>query len=134
MKVSMFYGKPVESTAGKKGYVISVNANAGRLECLVCADEDEKEFFVDLKNVISIDGKIVYEDRDSAFKASKPVRLGRAGFDENGKYLGNLEDYVFSGNKLLKAKIGKKKLPRRGADKRRRNHNKEHEKTEVRRR
>ena len=40
MKVSDLYGKKIESTACKKGYIISVNANAGRLECLICADED----------------------------------------------------------------------------------------------
>lgn len=112
MKVSDFYGKKVESTDGKKGYVISVNANAGRLECLICADEDENEFAVDIKNIISCElHKIIYEDRESAIKASKPIRLGCAGFDEKGIYLGNLEEYTFSKTKLLKAKIGKKTYP-----------------------
>ena len=109
MKISEFYGKKVESTAGKKGYVISVNANAGKLECLICADEDENEFAVDIKNIVSAENNlIIYEDRESAIKASRPLRLGCAGFDEKGVYLGNLEEYTFSKNKLLKAKIGKK--------------------------
>lgn len=115
MNVSEFYGKKVESTAGKKGYVISVNAYAGKLECLICADEDENEFAVDVKNIVTLENNlIVYEDRESAIKASKPLRLGCAGFDEKGVYLGNLEEYTFSKNKLLKAKIGKKTYPAEG--------------------
>ena len=105
MKVSDLYGKKIESTAGKKGYIISVNANAGRLECLICADEDENEFAVDINSIVSVENnKIIYEDRESAIKAAKPLRLGCAGFDENGAYLGFLEEYTFSKNKLLKAK------------------------------
>ena len=112
MKVSDLYGKNIESTACKKGYIISVNANAGRLECLICADEDENEFVVDINSIVSVENnKIIYEDRESAIKAAKPLRLGCAGFDENGAYLGFLEEYTFSKNKLLKAKIGKKTYP-----------------------
>ncbi len=108
MNVSIFYGKPIESTAGKKGYVISVRAAADKLKCLICADENEKEFAVDVKNIIKIGDKIVYEDRDDAIKNSYSVRLGCAGFDESGRYLGNVEEITFKGDKLLKAKIGAK--------------------------
>lgn len=114
MNVSEIYGKKIESTAGKKGYVISVNAIDGVLECFICADENEKEFAVDVKNIVSIGEKIVYEDRENTFKKSKPLRLGRAGFDEHGKYLGILEEYSFKGNKLSKIKIGKKNYPAEG--------------------
>lgn len=114
MKISSIYGKKVESTAGRRGYVISVNANGGRLECLVCADEEENEFSIDVKNIISIDNKIIYEDRERAIKTAKPLRLGCAGFDEKGNYLGILEEFTYSKNKLLKAKIGKKTYPAEG--------------------
>lgn len=114
MNVSEIYGKKVESTAGKKGYVISVNVIGGILECFICADENEKEFAVDVKNVISIGEKIIYEDRESAIKKSEPIRLGRAGFDEHGKYLGTLKDFSFKGNKLSRVKIGKKNYPADG--------------------
>lgn len=111
MNVSLFYGKLTESTAGKKGYVLSVRANAEKLIGLICADENEKEFFVDIKNIVKIGERIIYEDRESQVKNSRPVRLGCAGFDEEGKYLGTVEEITFSGNKLLKAKIGKKTYP-----------------------
>ena len=111
MKISDLYGKKVESTAGRRGYVVSVNANGDRLECLICADSDENEFAVDLQNVLSVGDKIIFEDRDSAIKNSRPLRLGRAGFDEKGAFLGKLEEFTFNRKKLLKAKIGKKNYP-----------------------
>ena len=114
MVVSEIYGKKIESTNGKKGYVISVNANAGVLVCFICADENEKEFAVDVKNVICIGEKIIYEDRENVIKSSTPLRLGRAGFDEQGKYLGVLEEYTFKNNKLSRIKIGKKNYPAEG--------------------
>ena len=90
MKISELYGKKVESTAGKSGYVVSCNGAAGKLVCLLCADEEEKE---------------------TAIKTSKPIRLGRAGFNEAGKYLGNLSDLDFNGTKIQRAKIGKRNYP-----------------------
>ena len=92
MKLSLFYGKKVVSTDGKCGYVLSVNANGGVLECLRCADEDENEFYIDIKNIVSVGDKIIYEDRARAIKASKPLRLGCAGYDERGVFLGNVTE------------------------------------------
>lgn len=108
MNVSLLYGKKVVSTEGRRGYVISVNAAAGRIECLTCADEDENEFLIDMKNVLKIGDTILFEDRDRAIKSAKPVLLGRAGYNEAGDFLGTLEDMTYSGNKILKVKIGKK--------------------------
>lgn len=111
MKISEIYGKTVQSTTGKRGYVITVKANGDRLECLVCADEDENEFVVDINNVVKFGNPIIFNDRESAIKSAVALRLGRASFDEMGKYLGNLEEYLFDGKTLLKAKIGKKNYP-----------------------
>lgn len=111
MKVSHLFGKKVISTQGKEGYVISVNAADGKLECLICADENEREFAVDVKNILSAEEKIVFDDRDTAIKKAAPLRLGRAGFDEKGNFLGTLEEFTVEGNRLLKAKIGKKTYP-----------------------
>lgn len=114
MKISEIYGKRVESTAGKSGYVIAIKANGQILECLICADENENEFTVDINNIVKFGEVIIFNDRESAIKSALPIRLGRAGFDECGKYLGNLEEYLFEGNTILKAKIGKKNYPAEG--------------------
>ena len=50
-------------------------------------------------------------ERETAITASKPIRLGRAGFNENGKYLGNLNDLDLKGAKIQRVKIGKKNYP-----------------------
>lgn len=111
MVISELYGKNVESTSGRKGYVISVNGSSGKVECLVCADGEENEFFVDFRDIVSIGAKIVYEDRSAEMKKAKPIKIGLAAYDDGGKFLGNVEDYSLSGEKIVVAKIGKKSYP-----------------------
>lgn len=110
MKVSEFFGKRVLSTSGKEGYVISVNASGKNLY-LLCADDSEREFAVDVKSVKSVGTKIVYEDGESQIISSVPLRLGRAGYDEDGRFLGVLEDFTLTGGQIKSAKIGKKTYP-----------------------
>ena len=113
MKVSEFFGKRILGTNGKEGYVVSVNAGGGRL-CLVCADGNEREFAVDMGNILSVGDKIIYDGTECENIAAVPLRLGRAGFDMRGKYLGNLTDFALSNGKLKSAKIGKKNYPADG--------------------
>lgn len=113
MKVSSIYGKKIMSTAGKEGYVISVNAD-GQFLFLTCADGNEKEFCVDMATVISIGDKIIYDGTECINYNAVPLRLGRASFDMRGNYLGNLEDFTIAGGKLKTAKIGKKNYPVEG--------------------
>lgn len=110
MKLSEIYGKRVLSTAGKEGYVLSVNASDGKLVSLVCADEREREFTVDFKNVLKTGEKIIFNESVEE-SVGVPIRLGKACFDENGGYLGNLQDFTFFGDRLKTAKIGKKNYP-----------------------
>ncbi len=110
MKLSEIYGKRVLSTAGKEGYVLSVNASDGKLVSLVCADEREREFTVDFKNVLKTGEKIIFNESGEE-SVGVPIRLGKACFDENGGYLGNLQDFTFFGDRLKTAKIGKKNYP-----------------------
>ena len=112
MKVSEFFGKSILSTDGKDGYVISVNAE-GRNVWLVCADGNEREFSVGLDNVLSVGDRIIYDGTEVA-SCGVPLRLGRAGFDMRGNYLGTLSDFTMSGGKLKTAKIGKKNYPADG--------------------
>ena len=109
MKVSLIYGKTVESTAGKTGYVIGVNEADGKLVSLTCADENEKVFYIDMDSVKSVKAKIIF--RECCTKPyGNPVRLGRPVFDCEGNYAGKLTDLTTEKNKLTFAYIGKKKL------------------------
>ena len=113
MKVSSIYGKKIMSTAGKEGYVIAVSAE-GQLLYLMCADGNEREFCVDMDNVISIGDRIIYDGTECINANAVPLRLGRAGFDMRGNYLGNLEDFTITCGRLKTAKIGKKNYPVEG--------------------
>lgn len=118
MKLSSIYGKEVLSSAGRRGYVLSVNAKNGRLSHLLCADENEREFTVGFSDITRFGDPILYHGETLSGKedncdraAAVPVRLGRAGFDAKGGFLGFLEDFTFSGDRLINAKIGKKNYP-----------------------
>jgi len=110
MKISLLYGKPVKSTAGKMGYVISVNGNGGKVECLICADENEAEFAVDVKNIISIKDFVLFDDRDSVIRTSVPIRLGKPVYTDEGKFIGHLSDMTVENNVVCAAHVGKKKI------------------------
>ena len=114
MNASSLFGKKVESTGGKSGYVIGVRASAKKIECLECADEDENEFIIDCDYVKRWGETIIFTDRQCDIAASKPLKLGLPAFDENGKYLGELSDFNIQGTRLTKAKIGKKNYPAEG--------------------
>lgn len=113
MRVSKMLGARIVSLAGKEGYVLSVNADKDGEVFLLCADDNEKEFALNLKNATHIGKSTLFEERaDREFATA--LRLGRACFDEDGKCLGRLEDFIFCGGKLKRAKIGKKNYPAEG--------------------
>lgn len=113
MKVSKMLGKRIMSCSGKEGYVFSVNADKDGEIFMLCADDNEKEFALNLKNATHIGKNTLFEERaDKEFATA--LRLGKACFDEDGKCIGRLEDFIFCGGKLKRAKIGKKNYPAEG--------------------
>lgn len=112
MKISLFYGIEIESTAKKRGYVVGVYVRGDRLEYLKCADENENEFCVDARNILCYkEDKIIFEDREAAIRGSVPVRLGKPVFDGNGIFVGTLSDYAVDCDTLTAAYVGRKKYP-----------------------
>lgn len=114
MKISSVYGKEVLSTEGRRGYVISVHGEGGKLGCFICADENEREFILDIDDVVKFGETIIFRESERRTVPMAAVRLGRPVFDEKGIYLGALEDFTFNGNRLTNAKIGKKNYPAEG--------------------
>lgn len=114
MKISSVYGQEVLSTEGKRGYVLSVHAEGGKIGCFICADENEKEFVLNIEDVVKFGEPIIFREGNGETRIMPPVRLGRPVFDEKGVYLGALEDFTFNGSKLINAKIGKKNYPAEG--------------------
>ncbi len=109
MKVSEFFGKEVENAQGEScGWVRGVLGSGGIPQFLQCFDGQEREFDIDIKNVVSCGKTIVFEDRAAARKASKNIRLGLAAYTEEGKFLGNLTEITYK-NSAAVYDIGKKK-------------------------
>lgn len=111
MNVSEFLGKIAESADGKRGYVISVNTYDGGKIYLKCADENEREFSVDFKDAIYTGDKILFTVSNTCLPLAKSLRLGTAAVDENGTYIGVIEDFSIKEGKISKIKIGKKNYP-----------------------
>lgn len=109
MKVSALYGKKTLSTAGKEGYVISVNVSGAKIVSLTCADENERRFLVSAESVKCVKEKVVYVDGGKA-AAGTPLRLGKPVFDCEGTYLGKLTDFTAEKNVLAFAHAGAKKF------------------------
>ncbi|MDE6441158.1 MAG: hypothetical protein K2L12_00205 [Clostridia bacterium] len=109
MKISMFYGKNIISRSGMNGYVICVYAEGLKLCSLVCADENEKKFEVDFKNLTVTKGKLIFKESKPQI-CGQPLRLGKPVFDYEGNYLGKLTDLSFEKDELTFAHVGKCKF------------------------
>lgn len=110
MKVSLFYGKKCESTAGRQGYVISVNASGMKLVSLTCADDGEREFTVDIKNVKGFKSKIYFTEGKRPAETGTPLRLGKPVYDCEGNFVGKLTDFTVENDKITFAHVGSKKF------------------------
>lgn len=110
MKLSSIFGKKIISKAGKSGYVISVYADGGKICGLVCADENENEFFVGADSIKSVKTNIAYKGGTTEKINGSPVTLGKPVFDGEGEYYGDLTDFTVENNELVCAHVGIKKF------------------------
>lgn len=113
MKVSDFLGRRVISTAGREGYVFSVELCDEQQIYLACADGNEREFYVGVKSAANRGGRIIFEESATPTH-STPLRLGRACFDQSGNYLGRLQDFTVCGGRLKTARVANKNYPVEG--------------------
>lgn len=109
MKISTFYGKKISSRAGKDGYVLCVYAEGAKLCRLVCADEGERKFEVDFKNLTVTKNRLIYKEGKPEV-CGLPLRLGKPVFDYEGNYLGKLTDLSFEKDELTFAHVGNLKF------------------------
>lgn len=115
MKISRLYGKKIIGE-GAEGYVVSVETASGGKARLMCADKNEREFYLDLQRVKKADEHAVYVGAGDVLgnaiendgERFSPLRLGRAAFDQRGNYLGKLAEATARGGKIARVKIGLK--------------------------
>lgn len=112
MKISELYGKTIKGANGsKKGYILGVDCNNCKIEGLICCDESEKTFYVAGRDVTALCGDTRFLNAEKARKNARSLKLGRAVYSHQGKFLGCLEDCVLSGMKITHAIVGGKKIP-----------------------
>ena len=81
MRLSKLLAAEIENPNKKRGYVFGVNLNCDGDIILNCADENEDEFCVLLKNVRTVKDKMTFTKECDEDEFSSPVRLGKHVFD-----------------------------------------------------
>ena len=110
MKISGLFGKRVESLSGKSGYILRVNATGYDVTSFTCADGDEQEFDIPVKNIKAVKDTVTYSYAGKHGGAEKSLTLGRPVFDCEGNYIGKLSDIVIEKYKVVSFFVGNKKF------------------------
>ena len=112
MKISELYGKTITGDNGKrKGFILGVNYLGDEIDGLSCCDENEKTFYVAAGDALSLSGETRFARTGKAQKNTASLRLGKAVYTCEGKFLGYLTDCIVSGTKITSAVVGNKKIP-----------------------
>lgn len=109
MKLSVLFGKRIESATERSGYVLRVNANGNKITGLTCVDGDENEFDVPVKNIKNSGGALVYSSGDGCV-GGRSVVLGVPVFDGEGNYIGKLTDIACEKFTITAIHVGNKKF------------------------
>ena len=110
MKISGLFGKKVESASGRSGYVLRVNSIGSDITSLTCADEDETEFDIPVKNIKSIKNTVTYSYAGKHGGNEAGISLGKPVFDCEGNFVGKLTDMVIEKYKIVSILVGNKKF------------------------
>ena len=110
MKISLLFGKKVESASGKPGYILRVNAVGNNITGFTCADEDEREFDIPVRNIKSIKNTVTYSSADRHEGNARSLTLGRSVFDCEGNFIGNLCEIVTEKYRIISFVVGNKKF------------------------
>ena len=110
MKISGLFGKRVESTVERSGYILRVNAVGSDITGFTCADGDEQEFYIPVENIKNIKNTVVYSYAGKQKDGEKNLALGRPVFDCDGNFIGKLTDIVTEKYKIIYVLAGNKKF------------------------
>ena len=111
MQITSFVGKNVLSKTGERlGYVISprLTRDHKKLSCLVCADEEEDEFFLPARAVLAAEDAVIAGRQRAEAPTGVPSPVCRAAYNAKGEWCGVVAD-VLTGDapELVLAEEGK---------------------------
>ena len=110
MKVSQLFGKRVESADGKKGYIIRVNCIEKHIKSFTCADGDEREFDIPVKNIVSGGNTFTYSHEEKGDGTERSISLGKPVYDCEGNSIGALTDIITEKYRMVSVVVGNKKF------------------------
>ena len=95
MLISSLVGKTVLSRSGERfGYVLALRPTRDmkKLSCLVCADEDEEEFFLPARAVLSVEDAVITGRQRTNAPTGIPSPIGSPVYTHTGEQLGTITD------------------------------------------
>ena len=110
MKISLLFGKKVESAFERSGYILRVNAIENDITGFTCVDVDEQEFYIPVKNIKSIKDTVTYTYSGKHGGVESSLTLGKPVFDCEGNFVGKLCEIVTEKYKLISVLVGNKKF------------------------
>lgn len=93
MQLTSLIGKQILSPAGEHiGYVLAARPSRDlkKVSCLVCADDDEEEFFLPMKNVLSCGDALIAQRVRASSPTGIPCPVGNAVYSHKGERIGTL--------------------------------------------
>ena len=95
MLISSLVGKTVLSRSGERfGYVLALRParDMKKLSCLVCADDDEEEFFLPARAVLSVEDAVIAGRQRANAPTGIPSPIGSPVYTHTGEQLGTITD------------------------------------------
>lgn len=95
MRFSSWIGKDVLSRSGERlGYVVALRLTRDmkKLSCLVCADEEEAEFYLPARAVLSAEDAVIAGRQRFEMPTGQPCPVGRPVYLHTGEFFGVIAD------------------------------------------
>lgn len=111
MKASQLFGIQIKcESAQKEGYIMAISRVEDRIEGYICCNQQETEFFAASAGSKMKDGKLCAVKTGKRSKTSRNLKLGQPVYSEDGKFLGHVDDYDVTANRLTGALVGRRKF------------------------
>lgn len=112
MKLSQLYGTQIESKDKKiRGYILGITCVKDTIDGYICCNERQKQFFARGENCTLKKGVLRFDETGKRAENSAILRLNRAVFAKNGKFVGILQDCTVQKNNIVSATVSRRKIP-----------------------
>lgn len=112
MKASQLFGIQIKCESGEKeGYIMAISRVEDKIEGYICCNDRETEFFAASAGAKIKNGKMFAVKTGKRDRNSRNLKLGQPVYSEEGKFLGHVDDFTVTSNRLTGAQVGHRKFP-----------------------